>query len=117
MLYEAGKSLPVLDLNDTYSGRISSYFVEDGSFFRCRNLVLGYTLPQRVVLKGGLSKARFYLQAQNLFTITNYSGLDPDVTILNMTQGNQARRDVTTGLDVGRYPLSKQYIIGVNIEF
>ena len=116
MLYEAGKSLPVLDLNDTYSGQISSYFVEEASFFRCRNIVAGYTLPQKITSKAGLTKFRTYFQVQNLFTLTKYSGLDPDVTMINY-QGNQALRDLTTGLDVGRYPLSRQFIIGLNIEF
>ena len=116
MLYEAGKSLPVLDLNDTYSGNASSYFVEDASFLRFRNAVLGYTFPLTMASKAGLSKVRLYVQAQNLFTITNYSGLDPDITILNY-QTNQSRRDLSTGLDVGRYPLSRQFIVGLNIEF
>jgi hypothetical protein len=116
MLYEAGTSLPLLDRSDTYSGRISSYFVEDASYFRFRNMVVGYTIPGNMVSKLSLTKARFYVQAQNLFTITKYTGLDPDITVLNY-QGNQARRDLSTGLDVGRYPLSKQFIVGLNIEF
>lgn len=117
MLYEAGKSLPLLDINDTNSGLISSYFVEDGSFFRCRNVMLGYTLPLNISSKILLTKARIYCQVQNLFTITNYSGLDPDVTILNKANGNQPLRDLTNGIDTGRYPWSRQFIIGVNIEF
>ena len=117
MLYEAGNNLPVLDLDDSYSGNISSYFVEDASFFRCRNLVLGYSVPQRITSKAGLTKTRFYFQAQNLFLITNYSGMDPDVTVINMEQGNQPKRDLSTGIDVGRLPWSRQFIIGINIEF
>jgi TonB-linked SusC/RagA family outer membrane protein len=117
MLYEAGSRLPVLDVDDTYSGNISSYFVEDASFFRCRNVVLGYSVPQRIISKARLTKTRFYFQAQNLFLITNYSGMDPDVTVINMEQGNQPKRDLSTGIDVGRLPWSRQLILGVNIEF
>jgi TonB-linked SusC/RagA family outer membrane protein len=116
MLYEAGQSLPLLDGSDKVSGNASSYFVEDASFLRFRNVVLGYTFPATMVSKAGLSKVRLYVQAQNLFTITNYSGLEPDVTILNY-QTDQSRRDLSTGLDVGRYPLSRQFIVGLNIEF
>src|SRR6185295_10145436 len=116
MLYEEGKTLPVLDLSDSYSGQISSYFVEDGSFFRFRNLVLGYTLPESMLSKPGLARARIYFQAQNLFTLTKYSGLDPDVTTFDKDTGQQGG-DLTTGLDKGRYPWSRQFIIGVNIEF
>ena len=117
MLYESGKTLPVLDVNDSYSGQVSSYFVEDASFLRCRNVVLGYTIPQRISSKAGLVKSRIYFQVQNLFLITDYSGLDPDVTVFNMIQGNWPQRDLTTGLDIGRYPWSRQFMIGLNIEF
>ena len=117
MLYEAGKTLPALDGNDTYSGKVSSYFVEDGSCFRLRNVVVGYTFPSQIISKVGLSRARIYLQAQNLFTWTKYSGLDPDATIYNKGDVTQQGRDLTTGVDVGHYPWSRQFIIGVNIEF
>jgi len=117
MLYEAGNSLPVLDFDDSYSGDISSYFVEDASFFRCRNLVLGYSVPKNIISKAGLTRTRFYFQVQNLFLITDYSGMDPDVTVINMEQGNQPKRDLSTGIDIGRLPWSRQFIVGLNIEF
>lgn len=117
MFYEAGRTLPDLDFDDTYSGRNSSYWVEDGSFVRLRNVVLGYTIAKGVVSKAGMSKLRIYLQAQNLFTWTKYSGMDPDVTVANMIYGNEPGRDLVTGIDYGRYPLARQFIIGLNIEF
>lgn len=117
MMQEAGISLPILDLNDTYSGKVSSYLVEDGTFTRCRNVVLGYSFHNGPISKFRISQVRIYFQVQNLFTLTKYSGLDPDVTIQNMSQGNLPLRDLTVGIDTGRYPWSRQYILGANILF
>ena len=115
MLYEAGKSLPVLDRNDNYSPQRSSIYVEDGSWTRLRNLQVGYTLPTSTLTKVGFDKVRVYLQGQNLFTITKYSGLDPDVTISNITEGFAGRRDLSLGVDYGRYPWARTIILGVNL--
>jgi TonB-dependent starch-binding outer membrane protein SusC len=117
MLYEAGKTLPVLDANDNYSSRLSSAYVESGSFTRLSNLVIGYTLPASVTQRYGVEKIRFYVQGQNLFTLTNYSGLDPDIGLANLTEGFASRRDLTIGLDNGRYPWSRTFLIGANIQF
>ena len=116
-LYEAGKTLPVLDGGDNYSSQRNSYYVEDGSFTRLRNLQVGYSLNANNLKKLGLSKARFYVQGQNLLTFTKYSGLDPDVTITNITEGYNSQRDLSIGLDNGRYPLARSIIVGVNLEF
>jgi TonB-linked SusC/RagA family outer membrane protein len=116
-LDEAGKTLPVFDFNDNKSYQNSSYYVEDGSFLKIRNVDLGYTIPITTVSKVGMSKARIYFQVQNLFTWTKYSGMDPDVSILNMYQGNAPQRDLASGIDIGKYPPSRQFIIGVNLEF
>ena len=116
-LYEAGKTLPVLDGGDNYSSQRNSYYVEDGSFTRLRNLQVGYSLSGNNLKKLGLSRARFYLQGQNLLTFTKYSGLDPDVTITNITEGYNSQRDLSIGLDNGRYPLARTVIVGVNLEF
>ncbi|MEY3368082.1 MAG: hypothetical protein RI973_1237 [Bacteroidota bacterium] len=86
----------------------ASYYVEDGSFFRLRTLQLGYTLPKDVIKSIGIGSVRMYLQGTNLFTITGYSGLDPDVN-----NGG----DTAFGIDEGNYPLVKQYIFGLNVGF
>jgi TonB-dependent starch-binding outer membrane protein SusC len=117
MLYEAGRSLPVLDASDGYSNQRSDFYVEDGSYFRARNIQLGYTLPNAAVSRVGIDRLRIYVQAQNAFTFTKYSGLDPDVTIDNIQEGYVARRDYTIGVDRGRYPMARQIIFGVNLEF
>ncbi len=117
MLYNAGTTYPALDRNDNYSAQRSTFYVESGSYFRGKNLTLGYTLPNSIASKVGLDRVRLYLQAQNLFTVTNYSGIDPDVTIVNLQEGYNSRRDLEMGVDYGRYPISRQLYFGVNIEF
>jgi TonB-linked SusC/RagA family outer membrane protein len=116
-LTEAGKTLPVIDGGDNYSSQRNSYYVEDGSFTRLRNLQIGYSLDQRMLTKFGLSRLRFYVQGQNLLTFTKYSGLDPDVTVSNITEGYASQRDLSIGVDNGRYPLARNFIFGVNLEF
>ncbi|NBO57584.1 MAG: TonB-dependent receptor [Chitinophagia bacterium] len=116
-LTEAGKTLPVLDGGDNYSSQRNSYYVESGSFTRLKNLQIGYSLDANTLKKLGFSRARLYLQGQNLFTITKYSGLDPDVTITNITEGYNSQRDLSLGLDNGRYPLARNVIFGINLEF
>ncbi len=86
----------------------TSYYVEDGSFFRLRNLQIGYSLPQSVVQSIGLNRVRLYVQGVNLFTITNYSGLDPDVN---------SGGDTAFGVDLGNNPLVKQYLFGLQVGF
>jgi hypothetical protein len=116
-LYEAGKTLPVLDGGDNYSSNRSSYYVEDGSFTRLRNLQVGYSLDPTSLKKLGISRLRVYAQGQNLLTFTKYTGLDPDVTISNITEGFNSQRDLSLGVDNGRIPLARQFIVGINLEF
>jgi len=87
--------------------RPSSYFLEDGSYFRLKNIQIGYTLPEAIASKMSLSSARFYITANNLFTITDYSGFDPGL-------GNGGT--FTRGVDRGFYPLTKSFILGVNLS-
>ena len=86
----------------------TSYYVENGSFLRLKNLQIGYNIPTSVIGKIGMTKARIYVQGVNLFTATKYSGLDPDLN---------SGGDTIFGVDEGNYPLVKQYVIGVNIGF
>lgn len=80
----------------------SDRFLESGSYFRLKNLQLGYTIPKKLIMKAGLSNCRFYLQGGNLFTITKYKGFDPEVS---------------SGVDYGNYPQSRTFIFGVNITY
>lgn len=108
--------LPVLDYGDSYSGTNSnSYYVEDASFLRLKNVVLGYTFPKAMLQKATISNLRVYLQAENILTITGYSGLDPEYTnaSLNADSGNDLRR----GIDMGGWPSTMRFLFGVNFAF
>lgn len=85
-----------------------SYFIEDGSFLRCSDVTVGYTVPSKVSKKWGISKARFYVSASNLFIITNYTGYDPEVDV---------QTGLTCGMDYNRYPRNRSFVFGTNITF
>ena len=91
------------------NARPSSYYVHDASFVRLKNFQIGYTLPASVSEKLNL---RVYLQAQNLFTITNYEGMDPEVGLQNYSSDN---RNLDIGVDRGIYPPSRTFQIGLNL--
>ena len=94
--------------NNNY--RSSDLWVEDASFLRARNVQLGYTLPQKWTKKIAVQRFRVYVQAENLFTITKYTGCDPEVT-----GGNGFGSDL--GVDRGVYPQSRTFSVGVNLNF
>ncbi len=85
-----------------------SYFIEDASFLRCSDVTIGYTLPKSLTQKAGISKARFYVSASNLFIITSYTGYDPEVDI---------QTGLTCGMDYNRYPRARMFAFGTNITF
>lgn len=90
------------------SGVPNSYYVESGSYLRAKNMMLGYTLPSSLINRIGIQQLRIYVQAGNLFTITNYSGVDPEVVGNGVTDN---------GVDTGAYPSTRQFIVGVNLKF
>ncbi len=89
---------------------VSSRQVEDGSFLRVKSITLGYSLPKEVLQRAGLSALRIYVSSQNLFTFTNYSGLDPEVN-------RYGQNTLQQGIDYGSYPVSKSYLVGLNLTF
>lgn len=101
--------------------RPSDQYIENGSYLRLRTFTLGYTVPLRA--SGNFApKMRIYFTGQNLFTITKYSGLDPEIGIPQGTdynnRDNTSLRSVTAaGIDVGTYPNSRYYTVGVNFTF
>ncbi|WP_086543097.1 SusC/RagA family TonB-linked outer membrane protein [Algoriphagus antarcticus] len=99
---------PIMDANDQVSSRPSSYFIEDGSYFRIRNIQLTYNLPAAALSKIGFGRASLYVQGQNLITITKYSGLNPEI---------QTNTDNTLGFDGGYMPVSKNFLVGLNLNF
>ncbi|WP_374173914.1 SusC/RagA family TonB-linked outer membrane protein [Flavobacterium tructae] len=88
----------------------TDWAVEDGSFFRLNTLTLGYSTPQALTTKLGVSKLRFYFTATNVFVITNYSGPDPEVSTRRKTP-------LTPGVDYSAYPRSRQLVFGLNLNF
>ena len=106
---------PKLDVNDNFSRALSSFYVEDGSFVRMRNLQLGYNVPAN--LARWLSAARVYVQAENLFTITGYDGLDPSLPAADINGAAGDIRDQYRGVDRGVYPSSRTFSIGVTTSF
>ena len=96
------------DPND--NDRISDRYIEDGSYLRVRNITLGYTLPANVARQWMLENIRVYANIQNLATITNYSGYDPEIGASTASQN-------VFGLDNGRYPSPQVYSFGVSLSF
>ncbi len=94
--------------NENY--RVSDYWVEDASFLRARNVQLGYTVPANITKKAFIQRLRVYAQAENLFTLTKYSGCDPEVT-----GGNGFGTEL--GIDRGVYPQNRTFSVGVNLTF
>ena len=91
--------------NENY--RVSDYWMEDASFLRARNIQLGYTLPSNITKKVFISRLRFYAQVENAFTLTKYSGCDPEVS--------GGFREV--GVDRGVYPQNRTVTFGLNLTF
>jgi TonB-linked SusC/RagA family outer membrane protein len=102
-------SEPRVNLNDpNQNARVSDRFVEDGSFARLKNLQLGYAPPSSWLKNLGIQKLRVYISAQNLITITRYSGLDPEIGALSALE---------IGIDRGFYPQSRTFLGGLNVTF
>ncbi len=106
---------PKLDANDTWSRQFSSYWVESGSYLRLRTLQIGYNLPTAVVR--WIPAARVYVQAENLFTITGYSGLDPSLPAASVFGAAGDIRDQFRGVDQGSYPSNRTLTIGITTNF
>ncbi|WP_316849430.1 SusC/RagA family TonB-linked outer membrane protein [Pedobacter agri] len=95
-------------INENARGNTDRW-IEDGSFLRLRNVELGYSFPQKLISKANISSARLYVSGQNLFTITKYSGLDPDVV--------GANPNLEPGVDNGNYPSSRIISFGLSVGF
>lgn len=98
--------------NSTMITYPSSYYVEDGSYLRLAQVTLGYTLPAKLTRKAHISNLRIYFTANNLCTITGYSGYDPEVSA-----GDSDYVACTPGYDSSMYPRSRSYVVGLNLSF
>lgn len=88
---------------------ISSRWVEDATYLRIQNVSIGYQLPEKILQHIRLQQARIYLSAQNLYTFTDYLNYNPEVS--------NYEGALTSGVDYGRYPLARTFVVGVNIGF
>ena len=88
----------------------SSAYVENGSFLKLKTVTIGYTIPADFLKKISITKLRVYASSQNLFTITGYKGLDPEI-------GQQGGNATQTGIDNGAYPSSRFFTLGLNLTF
>ena len=107
---------PKAQINSSFSadGVVNSYYLENGSFLKMRSLILGYNMKPSAIEKLGVSGLRVYLQAANLFTITKYTGLDPELG--GSLSGSES--SASFGIDYGNYPGNQQtFILGLNIKF
>lgn len=108
-----GTKTPRATINDPNDNdRISSRYIEDGSYLRIKNITLGYTFPKKWMEKARIENLRIYCNIQNLYTFTKYSGYDPEIGA-----STQDSTGLTYGLDNGRYPSPTMYSFGINITF
>ena len=107
-------TIPVLSRQATLgnTGSFNSWYLEDGSFLKLKSLQIGYSLPASVLSHVGISKFRVYVLANNLFTLTKYTGLDPEL------QNSSISNNTSFGIDFGNYPANeKRYSVGVQVTF
>ena len=110
-LLNPSASVPRAATNDVNrNNRMSDRFIEDGSFLRLANISLGYTLPKNIISKLNIDRLRVYVSAQNLFTITGYSGYDPEIGAYN-------QNSLLQNIDMGHYPLPRMFTFGLNLGF
>lgn len=104
-------SVPRAATNDVNrNNRMSDRFIEDGSYLRLSNISLGYSIPKNYLSKLSVERVRLYMSAQNLFTITGYSGYDPEI-------GSYNQSSLMQNIDMGHYPAPRTFTFGLNIGF
>jgi TonB-dependent starch-binding outer membrane protein SusC len=105
-----GATTPIFETASNFSTNTqsNSFYVESGSYLRFQNVSLGYNVPKGILEKAKIARLRVYASTNNIFTITKYQGLDPQV-------GGNA--DTNFGIDVGNYPLTKSFTVGLNLGF
>jgi TonB-linked SusC/RagA family outer membrane protein len=98
-----------------YGNYINSRFVENSSYLKLKSLTLGYTLPtSKIGFLKGVNKVRFYFTGQDLFTITKYTGADPEV---NTNENGTGAGNLRAGLDFNSYPAFRSYTFGLKVTF
>jgi TonB-linked SusC/RagA family outer membrane protein len=110
-LASAGATVPRVTSNDNNDNRrASNRYIEDGSYLRIQNIALGYSLPARWVARLAVQQLKVYVNLQNLYTITGYSGFDPEIGAFNQSA-------LLQNVDMGHYPIPRVYTLGLTIRF
>jgi TonB-linked SusC/RagA family outer membrane protein len=110
---DGANGIPIAKLGNSYDTRPSTLFLEDGSYLRGKNIRLSYTLPSSILDRmrlQSMSNAQLYVSAQNFFTVTDYTGFDPEVS-------EYATSVLAQGIDFGTYPQTRQFTIGITAGF
>ncbi len=110
--------LPKASASESFEQNPSTMMIEDGSYLRLQNIQLGYNLPSSITSKFDLTKFRVYIMGANLFTITGYSGLNPEVMPKFSTTGLDAGQPsgIDRGIDTGTWPMPRTFMIGIDIS-
>ncbi len=107
----SGTNVPrITPENNNTNDRVSTRFVEDGSYLRIKNISLGYNLPKSIIERIKIANFKVYINIQNLYTFSKYSGYDPEIGSLNQNM-------LLSSIDDGRYPSQRIYTFGINITY
>ncbi|MCL4640799.1 MULTISPECIES: SusC/RagA family TonB-linked outer membrane protein [Olivibacter] len=103
--------------DNTNNSRNSTRFVENGSYLRVKSVTLSYNLPETLLSRLKLSNVKVYVTGENLFTVTNYKGFDPEVNAFTNTNDATQNKNTFVGIDYGTYPQTRNLIFGLNVSF
>ena len=112
--------MPRVTYGDVGNWKFSDLYLHTGDYIRLQNLTIGYDFKRLIAWKG-ISKLRLYVQAQNLFTLTKYDGMDPEIGSYNGTDAYDSNggnnHTWVSGVDMGYYPHPRTFIVGLNVAF
>ncbi|WP_137403626.1 SusC/RagA family TonB-linked outer membrane protein [Echinicola rosea] len=109
----ADATLPKASNSTSFEQNPSSVYIEDGSYLRLQNLQIGYNFPDHILDRLKINNLRLYFMGSNLFTITGYSGLNPEIPA---KRDNGIAREIDRGVDTGAWPVSRQLMFGLNLS-
>jgi hypothetical protein len=109
--------MPKAIKNDETNCYPSTRYIENGSYLRIKSLTLGYNVPQSLLDKIRFSRVLVYVTAENLLTLTRYSGFDPEVSAFGSTSQDNTSKNTAPGVDYGTYPQSRDFLFGISVTF
>ncbi len=113
----SSNSQPIASWSDSQNNTLTSTrFLQDGSYIRLKNLQIGYTVPNSLTQKAHITRARIYFSGTNLYVLTKYTGLDPEMTTNNNVTPGQGV-DIVRNVDWGTFPTAISYNLGINLTF